>query len=525
MLRSLAIKILMIISLMTSSLCLNAHGPDDPIDINSLIKIVYGSLKEQGVNCKIIERKEKGNNGVETIPLILISTSGEHYLNKLSRSMSRLGIEITFDIDQLLTTNSKAVFSWGEDNALITRINLSTSFIESMGSDDKASLRHETRHFLFHVLRIFGYDSIYSGWIEDNSNSEYYKKSFYLEEIPINIEDLYTHAKKLEVSEKVISYSKTIDRLIGRSLNVIEIISDMKGQASFYAQDIEAWCYYDNDLRSFLRFQKIYNEESKNWVYSFAIRINNDFDYSRSINYELNIAVKEKVEDPLALFFNRIEEQKELLLKYKEAASNIDEAIKASDPEKLLSTTKEIRGISKESTSSEPTVKDRLTKWKSHLKKNLAKLKIETTFSVPVNNAYMKEYSDNPDSLFKMLAEKGFSLSEEDIDLLFGEKDVGGERHGGIYNYWSKNINEGDNWIYVALVGALVYDLYYSDRSISLTILSAYKYAKIINTTAMDIREEITKKQLLPETNIDNVIMKIDIIRASSIKKTDIKLP
>lgn len=653
-------------------------------DIGTILSIVRSTLKGKGVNCEIVKKKRPTKTSYEIIPVLIISIDGDHYLNKLARSMSELGVELSLDPHFTMEKFGRAAFSWNEANRTNTNIILSHAFIESLGANDKIALKHETRHFLIHILRALGHDSLFIGEINDRKENkgvrEAYGGSFHIDEIPIHAEDIYSQAKKIstdlsklylgfhpevkqiitmlrklsrsasnnnveaklinfiyaysnntkdkevmaeklntllensydlssqdieDISKKALAlanrdlvseaseylmkpgashYDQTsfatnfkdqiltpitsmfksvsvTSKLVNRAIHTIELVNDLRNYPAFYAAELESWCYSKNQKPSYLNHENNYSSLSRNRVHTF-----NAFTEDNTgvmVRYITTIATDDQDAVPQDLFFNRTTEQLHILEQYKEGLKKIEiidseyRELFSTDNEKrayirmnasllelirskMLEITKissDIREIKNSSVPDGLDVKERIISWKAYIsgQRDLIKPKeiirgsnntnLNKSTYIQKTETYLSISDQEREALFKKIYEQDLQLKEEDLDLLFGEKDEAGERKGGVFNYWHQNLDKGDNWMYIALTGSLAYDTEgANERTILNFIYKAYVDAGLVNRPADLMIKDLNEKGLLTEKSTEVVLRNMVRIKDMAPTTKEVKI-
>lgn len=176
--------------------------------LNTAVAYFADVLKEQGINCSIGHEDATIDNEEVSVPYILVSPEGSHYLNKFASSMGDLNVDLVFNPYSLIDNEASAMFEpGGEESSDNTRsrMSLSREFIEEYGGTDKMTVKHEMRHFLSYILAAMGYDSIYAAEIRfkiDKLDNKAYKAGFVLDELPAWGEDIYEYTRRLKTSFK-----------------------------------------------------------------------------------------------------------------------------------------------------------------------------------------------------------------------------------------------------------------------------------------------------------------------------------
>jgi len=173
--------------------------------LNTAIAYFSDVLKEQGIDCSINNEIVNIEDEEASVPFIVISPDGDHYLNKFAATMNELKVDLVFHPYSLIDNEAAAMFEPGEDKGTRSRMVISREFIEEYGGSDKMSIKHEMRHFLSYILAVMGYDSIYAGEIRfkvERLDNKAYKAGFVLDELPAWSEDIYESARRFNASFK-----------------------------------------------------------------------------------------------------------------------------------------------------------------------------------------------------------------------------------------------------------------------------------------------------------------------------------
>ncbi len=130
----------------------------------------------------------------------------------------------------------------------------------------------------------------------------------------------------------------------------------------------------------------------------------------------------------------------------------------------------------------------------------------------------VSDYEELLNLVFKKLSEQKElnNIGKEEKNLLFGKKNELGNRTGGLYNYWMQNKDEGENWIYIAVTGAVIYEKMAKEEEIADIIHRSYIEIGILNTSYALIEEKVKyNNKITPLKNLE-LMNSIEMLRKSS---------
>ncbi|HOW17322.1 MAG TPA: hypothetical protein PK443_06365, partial [bacterium] len=277
-----------------------------------------------------------------------------------------------------------------------------------------------------------------------------------------------------------------------------------------------------------------------------------------------------KIKEKNKIIISRIEEYTNDIKKLVEKKGTVQEKAKLRRDflYDILENSKIISGLCKENFSDEITISDLIKEWKSNIESteqvkeitpneppitntntntddqfceygfdNITKMSIRDMNSnifetiIPnisssdvktimdyYTNTQGNDYETLLDLVFKKLSEQKEldKIGSAEKDLLFGKKDAIGNRTGGLYSYWMQNKNEGENWIYIAVTGAVIYEKMAREKEIAHIIHRSYIEIGILNTSYALIEEKVKYNNKITPLKTVNLMNSIETLRKSS---------
>ena len=307
-------------------------------------------------------------------------------------------------------------------------------------------------------------------------------------------------------------------------------------------------------------------DEARNNTYRVKIATEKEYEDPREMLFMRmweQVQTSKKIQDNNILLIHKIEDYVKTVKMSKENKITPQEKIKIRRElvKELLEYSKKINNINKEVFSSDISVKEAISTWKDYQSNIIEPVKEIPKTIIPQNEttedddqfcqygfdnidrlstkgltlknkmiksedaealldgylkAGTKTYQEKIELLFQKILNEGAKIGDAEIDLFFGDQNLAGERAGGLFNYWKQNPDYEENWMYIALIGALVSESHYGERDITLTVYKAYFDAGIIYKPTDIIKSELEKSLTLSGIRTESVVLKIEATKISS---------